>query len=227
VTPDVTGLLTHWGYGAIFLAVVLGNVGFPVPEETILAVGGYMAQRGEMHLPLVLVVGFVSAVTGDGLGYWIGRHYGRAAIERYGRLAFVTPARLEKVSVFVRRYGGRAVFGARFVTGLRFLAGPLAGATGLPPATFFTANVLGAIFYIPYAVGLGYAVAYGFGDNIERVLGRIGRIALIAVCALTVVVLLVRLVRARRAVDGPAAGAAGTTGARRQARRPGPPHGRA
>ena len=36
-------LLAHWGYGAIFVAVILGNIGFPVPEETILALGGYMA----------------------------------------------------------------------------------------------------------------------------------------------------------------------------------------
>ena len=194
----MTGLLTHWGYVAIFLAVVVGNVGLPVPEETVLAVGGYLAQRGEMRLSLVLAVGFVSAVAGDSLGYWVGRRYGRAAIERYGQLAFATPARIEKVSSFVKRYGGRAVFGARFVTGLRFLAGPLAGATGLPPRTFVTANVLGALLYIPYAVGIGYAVAYGFGDNIERALGRAGWIALVAVTLVVAAVALVGVVRARR-----------------------------
>lgn len=197
--PEVTGLLTHWGYLAIFVAVVVGNVGFPVPEETVLAVGGYLAQRGEMRLSLVLAVGFVSAVAGDSLGYWVGRRYGRAAIVRYGRLAFATPARVEKVSSFVRRHGGRAVFGARFVTGLRFMAGPLAGATGLPPRTFVTANVLGAILYIPYAVGIGYAVGYGFGDDIERVLGRAGWIGLGAVALAVAAASVVGIVRARRA----------------------------
>ena len=79
---DATELLSHWGYGAIFLGVILGNFGLPVPEETILALGGYLAQRGELRLPLVIVISFVSAVTGDGFGYWLGRRYGRAAIER-------------------------------------------------------------------------------------------------------------------------------------------------
>ena len=37
-------LLAHWGYFAIFVAVILGNIGFPVPEETILALGGYMSE---------------------------------------------------------------------------------------------------------------------------------------------------------------------------------------
>jgi len=43
----------------------------------------------------------------------------------------------------------------RFVSGLRLLAGPLAG----------------PLLFVPYAVGLGYAVGYGLGPLIERRLG--------------------------------------------------------
>ena len=196
---DAIGLLGHWGYGAIFLAVVLGNVGFPVPEETILGLGGYMAQRGELRLGMVLAVGVVSAVAGDAIGYWLGRRYGRAAIERYGAWAFVTPARLGKVSRFVSRYGAWAVFGARFVAGLRFLAGPLAGATGLRPLTFAVANVLGALLFVPYAAGIGYAVGYGFGDDLERLIGRLEHVVLAAAFIVTLAALTVRVVRSRRA----------------------------
>jgi membrane protein DedA with SNARE-associated domain len=66
-------LLAHWSYGAIFVAVILGNIGFPVPEETILVLGGYMAQRGALRLDIVMAIGIVSAVSGDGIGYWLGR----------------------------------------------------------------------------------------------------------------------------------------------------------
>jgi membrane protein DedA with SNARE-associated domain len=197
--PDAAGLLAHWGYGAIFVAVILGNVGFPVPEETVLALGGFLAQRGELRLGIVLAIGVVSAVTGDGIGYWLGRRYGRAAIERYGRWVLVTPVRLEKVSRFVSRYGAWAVFGARFVVGLRFLAGPLAGATGLPPLTFATANVLGALIFVPYAVGVGYAIGYGLGDDIERLIGRAEWIVLAVALVLTLAVVTVRIVRSPRA----------------------------
>jgi membrane protein DedA with SNARE-associated domain len=198
MTSTATELVAHWGYGAIFVAVLLGNVGVPIPEETILTLSGYLAQRGDLRLPMVLVVGFVSAVLGDNLGYWLGRRYGRGAIERYGHLAFVTPARLAKMSGLVKRYGGWAVFAARFVAGLRFLAGPLAGATGLAPRTFITANILGALVYIPFAVGVGYAVGYGFGDDIERLIGRAERIVLVTVLAVTVGVLAIRIIQACR-----------------------------
>jgi membrane protein DedA with SNARE-associated domain len=195
---DPSTLLDHWGYVGIFLAVVLGNVGVPVPEETVLALAGYAASRGVLHLPTVLVVGVISAVVGDNLGYWLGRRYGRQAIERYGRWAFVTPERLQKISEFLTRYGAFAIFAARFVTGVRFVAGPLAGAAGVPPLTFTIANVLGALAYVPYAVGIGYGVGWGFGDVIQGlVVRRIDHIVLGVLVAMTLVLAAVRLLRAR------------------------------
>lgn len=200
--PDLGELVGHWGYLAIFLFVVLGNVGLPVPEETILALSGYLVWRGKLRLALVLAVGILSAVAGDNLGYWIGRKYGRNAIEHYGRRVLVVPDRLDSVWRFVTRYGSLGVIAARFIPGLRFLAGPLAGAARLRPLPFLLANLLGALLYVPYAVGIGYAVGYGFGGYVERVrhvVGEIEHIVLIAAAILSVALLGRRALRARRA----------------------------
>ncbi len=67
--PDLGELINHWGYFAIVLVVVLGNVGLPVPEESILVLAGYLAWRGELKLPLVIAVGIISAVMGDNIGH--------------------------------------------------------------------------------------------------------------------------------------------------------------
>ena len=82
-----------------------------------------------------MAVGVLAAIIGDNIGYWLGRRYGRQALERYGRYIWISLDRLEKVSAFIGRYGRLAVFAARFVPGARFLAGPVAGATGMPPHT--------------------------------------------------------------------------------------------
>lgn len=190
-------LLEQWRYAAIFLMVILGNMGLPVPEETVLALGGYLASRGVTRLHWVVVIGVISAVIGDNIGYWLGRRYGRAAIERYGRWVFVFPERLRTISAFVGRYGALAVFAARFVPGLRFLAGPLAGAMGMPPVTFTLANALGALAYVPYAVGLGYAVGYSVGDVIQGLMGRVERFAIAAIAVLTLVFSARRILRTR------------------------------
>ncbi len=161
-------LFEQWRYAAIFLMVILGNMGLPVPEETVLALGGYLASRGVTRLHWVVVIGVISAVIGDNIGYWLGR-----------------------------RYGALAVFVARFVPGLRFLAGPLAGAMGMPPITFTLANALGALAYVPYAVGLGYAVGYSVGDVIQGLMGRVERFAIAAIAVLTLVFSARRILRTR------------------------------
>ena len=44
--PDINQLITDWGTAGIFLVVILGNIGLPVPEETVLAVAGYLVWSG-------------------------------------------------------------------------------------------------------------------------------------------------------------------------------------
>jgi len=65
-------------------------MGLPVPEETVLIVAGYLVWQGHLRLFIVLVVGVISAVVGDNLGYyWLGRRYGQTAVERVARWAAV------------------------------------------------------------------------------------------------------------------------------------------
>jgi membrane protein DedA with SNARE-associated domain len=167
--PDLTQFVTHWGYFALVVVVLLGNFGLPVPEETVLILAGYLVWEGPLRLVPTVLVGIVSAVVGDNLGYWLGRAYGRWPLERYGHWIFLTREDLDRMWQFLRRYGGIGVVVARFFPGLRFLGGPLAGAARLPVHRFMLANLLGAALFVPYAVGLGYAIGYGVGPLVERV----------------------------------------------------------
>src|SRR5262249_34623869 len=139
--PDLTRLIETWGYVAVSLVVVLGNIGLPVPEETDLVVAGYLVWVGRLQWPPLLALGRASPGMGDNIGYWIGRRYGRSGLKRVApRLGIERLARAER---FVARYGLLAVFVGRFVAGLRVLTGPLAGAMGLPFGRFFLANLCG------------------------------------------------------------------------------------
>src|SRR2546428_10381804 len=144
--PDINQLITDWGYAGIFLVVILGNIGLPVPEETVLAVAGYLVWSGRLQLLPVLVVALVSAVAGDNFGYWLGRHYGRATVERYAHW-LLKPGRVVVAESFVSRHGALAVCIARFVGRVRVLARPLAR-RGSPPLRSFLAR------HLPRAVPL-------------------------------------------------------------------------
>jgi hypothetical protein len=68
-------------------------------------------------LAAVAVVAFAAAVTGDSLGYLIGRAGGRRLVLRYGRFVRLTSQRLDKVETFMARHGPKVVAIARFVEG--------------------------------------------------------------------------------------------------------------
>ncbi len=50
--PDIDQLISDWGYAGIFFAVILGNIGLPVPEETVLTAAGYLVWSGRLRLLL-------------------------------------------------------------------------------------------------------------------------------------------------------------------------------
>jgi membrane protein DedA with SNARE-associated domain len=167
---DPSHLFQHLGYAAILVVVLLGNAGVPAPEESVLILGGYLAWQGRLDLLLVILVGIVSASLGDNLGFWAGRRYGQRAIARLP----LPQARLIQAQTLITRYGARAVFVSRFVAGFRTVAGPLAGAGGLPPLRFFTANLLGAVCYVPWPALAGYGAGYGLGDWFEKLREKFG-----------------------------------------------------
>jgi membrane protein DedA with SNARE-associated domain len=150
----------------------------------------------------VVLTAIASAVLGDNVAYWVGRRYGRLALTRFLKIG---PERIERMQGLVQRYGMLAVFVGRFVAGLRFMAGPLAGSTGLGPVRFFVANLLGAIIYVPIAVGAGYAVGYGLGDRIEGLRRFTGGAEHVLLAAIVVAALGLWLWRARRARAQPRA----------------------
>ena len=139
----IADLLTTWGYLGIFIAVFVGNLGVPVPEETVMLAAGFLAGQLLLDLRLVYVVVIFSAVVGDCCGYVIGRTGGQRVLERLAVMFPFMRTRYDRLQLFFRTHGSKAVFMARFITGVRFMAGPMAGACGMPFFQFLGWNVLG------------------------------------------------------------------------------------
>lgn len=177
--------VAHWGYLLIAVIVVLGNLGVPVPEETILLVGGYFAAKGMLTLWGLIPTAIVSATGGDSLGFWLGSRGGRRLLLQYGAGLGVTRQRLRVAEQHFKQYGAWTVFLGRFVWGLRFMAGPLAGALGMSFSRFFRYNVAGAVVYCSVIVSIAY-IAAPFFD-------RVAHLVAIANWVLAVLVLLVTL----------------------------------
>jgi membrane protein DedA with SNARE-associated domain len=158
--------LDQYGYWALFGAIVLENFGLPVPGETLLIASALLASQGKMHIVALLVIACIAAITGDNIGYAIGRFGGRRLVFRYGRYVLITDERLQKAEGFFRRYGGAVVIMARFFVVLRQLNGIAAGTAKMSWWRFLVYNMLGAALWVSFWGMLFYEVgerAFPFG----------------------------------------------------------------
>lgn len=149
-------LLKQWGYAVVFAAMLLENAGVPLPGETITLLGGYAAGSGELDGFGVVLAAFSGAVLGDNIGYWVGRRLGWGFMLRVGRLLRQSPEQMETLRNGFLRHAGKSVFLGRFVALLRVLAGPMAGAVGMPYRRFLLCNAGGALLWASLMVGLAW-----------------------------------------------------------------------
>ena len=143
----------------VLVALIFGeSAGLPVPGETALLTAGVLAGTGQLSLPLVIVFAIAAAVTGDTLGYWLGRRGGRPVLAHGGPLASFRRHALERGERFFERHGAKTVFLGRFVPGVRVAAAVLAGAARMPWPRFAIYNLAGAFVWAATVASLASLV---------------------------------------------------------------------
>ncbi|MFM7465330.1 MAG: DedA family protein [Cyanobium sp.] len=149
-------VLQQWGYGVIFGAMLLENAGLPLPGETVTLLGGYAAGSGQLNVLGVMAAAAGGVILGDNLGYWVGRRAGWGLILRVGRLLRQSPEQLERLREQFLRHANTSVLLGRFVAVLRVVAGPMAGAVGMPYPRFLLCNTAGAVLWAGLMVSLAW-----------------------------------------------------------------------
>ena len=171
ILQELERIVATYGYLGVFFCITLESFGAPLPAESLLIVAAWVAGQGKLNIVVLLFVAWVAAVTGDSIGYWIGRLIGHKALVRFGPYVGATPALLEKFRGLFLRYGPAIVIIARLIEVLRQINGVLAGAMGMPWWRFLTFNAIGgAIWVVLWGGG-----AYLFGEHIDQILQLVER----------------------------------------------------
>lgn len=171
MSTTLSSLLIPYGYGLVFILILLESAGLPLPGETLLVLAAALASSGRLSIAGVIISAVLGAILGDMGGYWIGRRGGAVLLKRI--LGKNYEGHISKGRVFFNRYGAGAVFLARFVPVVRVVAANLAGMTEMPFSTFTRFNVAGGV---AWAVTMG-SLGYFFGNNLpylETILRRLG-----------------------------------------------------
>src|ERR1700726_328613 len=79
-------ILSTWGYLAVALFIMIESAGIPFPGETMLLLASfYSAIDHQLKLPIIIACAAFGAITGDNIGYFVGRTGGQASFARVGR----------------------------------------------------------------------------------------------------------------------------------------------
>jgi membrane-associated protein len=221
VSSIVSGLthLSGWVAYALIAALVFGEtavfLGFVLPGEAAVVIGGVLASRGHLSLAPLSAVVVAAAVTGPIVGYEIGRRmgdrvFGSRALRRM-------PGGPQRARTALRDRGALAVLLGRFVVFVRAVMPAAAGAVRVPYRTFLLYDVVGGIVW-----GVGYCLlGYLAGSAYSAVESRVGTGLAVAVAVVVLAAVAVWVVRRRRAAasgdevpDGgpPVSGGAGPDG---------------
>lgn len=202
VLATIAPYLNHYGYAAVGGLLLLEDFGLPVPGETVMVAAAVYAGTGHLNIVAVAVIAFAAAITGDSIGWLIGRHGGHRLLARFGRYVLLPPHRVARAEEFFTRHGGTIVPVARFFGGLRQANGIIAGMVGMPWLRFLALNALGAAIWVGAWTAAGDLAGHHLA-TLYPVITRYGIYELAALAVLAAVLLgriaVRRLLAARQA----------------------------
>jgi membrane protein DedA with SNARE-associated domain len=157
--------VSHYKYIGIFILLLLGIVGVPIPDETLLALTGYLIFKGRLSM----FPAFASAVSGSlcgiTLSYLIGRSGGYYLIHTYGHKVGITPEKIAHAGRWLDRTGKWALAIGYFIPGIRHLTALTAGATRMKYHHFAVFAYSGGIVWSTLFILAGYFFEKGWNGT--------------------------------------------------------------
>jgi membrane protein DedA with SNARE-associated domain len=181
-------------YALITVLAALENVFPPVPADTAVALGAFLAGRGLLSAWTVFGLTWGANVGSAAAVYAVGRRYGRALFDRPLGRKLLSPAVLEHIARQYERHGTYGIFLSRLLPVWRAVVPPFAGIAGVSPAR--------ALVPLALASGLWYGtltyLVATLGTNFEDVLRLIRRVNwVLGAIALALLVLAALWIRRR------------------------------
>jgi len=159
-------------YALIGLLAAVENVFPPVPADTAVALGGFLAGRGTLDVWAVFLVTWIANVGSAAGVYAVARRYGPPFFAGPIGRRLMPPHVLQHIAAAYHRHGLWGIFLSRLLPVWRAVVPPFAGIAQVPAAR--------ALVPMAVASGLWYgAITFlvaALGTNFEEVLAALGRV---------------------------------------------------
>lgn len=196
-------------YPAVCILFLLCSFGLPLPEEVIIVSVGiltYMAGHPDQFPPPPDAIGhglniyeaaaviFLGVFLSDVVVYSLGKKYGRKLMHVPVIRRLITPAAMEKIEKWTKKYGIWAAGFFRFTPGLRFPGFWTCGMGGLSLWKFLLVDGLAALISAPTQVIL---VAH-YGENILGFIKQVKVVIFSIILIFIIIIMLKRFMQMRK-----------------------------
>jgi membrane protein DedA with SNARE-associated domain len=148
--------VVQYGNFAIFVLLMLGIAGLPVPDEIILTFVGYLIFKGVLRPLPTIITAFLGSVCGISLSYFLGRTVGFPLVARYGRIIRLNPNKIYQVHDWFTQIGKWTLFIGYFIPGVRHFTGFVAGTSQLEMQVFARYAYAGAFCWSMSFLSIGF-----------------------------------------------------------------------
>ncbi|MDM5200455.1 DedA family protein [Fictibacillus enclensis] len=182
MSNSVLAWIEHYEYAGIFLALGLGLIGLPVPDEVLLTFSGYLVFKGDIHFSLALLSAFLGAMSGISFSYLLGCKLGLPFLEKFGPKVGITEEKITKTQSYFQRYGSVMILFGYFVPGIRHVSAYLAGFSAMRFKKFAVYAYSGGIIWSFTFILVGKVLGPDW-RIVEQYFHHLGKYVLLAVVA--------------------------------------------
>ncbi|MED0938798.1 DedA family protein [Bacillus mobilis] len=164
-------LFQQYGYYVVLVGLLLEYIALPFPGEPTLAYAGFLSHKGDLSLPILILLSFIGTSAGMTFQYFLGNKLGIPFIQKYGKYVFLTQKKINLTKMWFDKYGYFLIFIAFFIPGVRHFTGYFAGIINLPFRRFAMTIYSGALFWVSFFLMGGYWL----GENLDEIFQILGQ----------------------------------------------------
>ena len=180
---DITRILQENAVVAVFVNVLLQQLGLPIPVVPTLLLAGSLA-TGVGPLTQLLAATVVASVIADCLWYWAGKSFGYRVLSTLCKFSINPASCVSQTEARFLRWGLASLVVAKFIPGFSTVAPPIAGVLHMSLSGFVAAASLGAVIWAGVAIGAGWMLRDAVPNAIAMLDHNSGTTALLVTAVL-------------------------------------------
>lgn len=161
-------------YLVLMLLSALENVFPPVPADVAVALGAFLARRGEASSVLLGVFCWLANTASSAGMYYLARLRGEAFFREGVGRRLMSPGVLKALEEAYARHGVLGIFLSRFLPGVRAAVTPFAGVVGMPPLKALVPAATASAIWYTFLIAVGSTLGLSW-DGVRRFVDRTNR----------------------------------------------------